>query len=92
VPPRVTFDAPRSSDSEALFGWINNIETVRLNAPFPPIDKAGHEAWFNGFAAARGVSSARSSCCTSIRCIVRPSYRSASASRAIALFGASNAR
>jgi RimJ/RimL family protein N-acetyltransferase len=44
--PRVILDAPRSRDSEALFGWINDSETVRLNGPYRPIDEASHEAWF----------------------------------------------
>lgn len=29
-----------------LFGWINDIETVRFNAPFRPVNEASHEAWF----------------------------------------------
>src|SRR5918996_923671 len=42
----VILDAPRWSDSEALFRWINDIDTVRFNAPFRPISEASHEAWF----------------------------------------------
>jgi RimJ/RimL family protein N-acetyltransferase len=44
--PRIVLDAPRASDSDALFGWINDSETVRLNGPYRPIDEASHEAWF----------------------------------------------
>ena len=42
----VTLDAPRQSDSEALFRWINDIDTVRFNAAYRPVDEASHQRWF----------------------------------------------
>lgn len=33
-------------DSERLFKWINDPETVRFNAPFTPVHESGHAAWF----------------------------------------------
>ncbi|MBR1156120.1 GNAT family N-acetyltransferase [Bradyrhizobium sp. JYMT SZCCT0428] len=36
----------RHEDSETLFGWINDPETVRFNAPFIPVHAPNHSAWF----------------------------------------------
>lgn len=44
----IRLDAPRPSDSAALFEWINNAETVRFNAPYRPVALGSHEAWFAG--------------------------------------------
>ena len=34
-------------DSDALFGWINDRELVVLSAPFAPVERAAHDAWFD---------------------------------------------
>jgi diamine N-acetyltransferase len=44
---RVELAPLRPSDSPALFGWINNRELVTLSAPFHPVSKAEHDAWFD---------------------------------------------
>jgi len=36
----------RPEDSNILYGWIDDAETVRFNAPYKPVDRAGHDAWF----------------------------------------------
>jgi RimJ/RimL family protein N-acetyltransferase len=36
----------RAADSELLFEWINDRELVVLNAPFRPVSRAEHDAWF----------------------------------------------
>lgn len=33
-------------DSDALFRWINDRETVVFNAPFAPVARADHDRWF----------------------------------------------
>ncbi len=38
----------RDSDSEALFGWINDRELVEQSAAFRPVPRAEHDAWFAG--------------------------------------------
>lgn len=35
----------RYEDSEALFTWINDPDTVRFNAPYAPVHEPGHTAW-----------------------------------------------
>jgi RimJ/RimL family protein N-acetyltransferase len=42
---RVSLSSIRPEDSEILFRWINDPETVRLNAPYKPVHWASHEAW-----------------------------------------------
>jgi RimJ/RimL family protein N-acetyltransferase len=36
----------RPEDSARLFEWINDRDLVSLNAPFEPVDEAGHRRWF----------------------------------------------
>ncbi|WP_167784714.1 GNAT family N-acetyltransferase [Ramlibacter rhizophilus] len=36
----------RDEDSDTLFRWINDRETVVFNAPFHPVTRADHERWF----------------------------------------------
>lgn len=36
----------RSADSDLLFDWINDHELVVLSAPFRPVSRAEHDAWF----------------------------------------------
>ncbi len=36
----------RPNDSPVLFEWINDRELVILNAPFRPVSREAHEAWF----------------------------------------------
>ncbi|CAN0618912.1 GNAT family N-acetyltransferase [Burkholderia multivorans] len=38
----------RPDDKDALFRWINDSETVRLNAPYHPVDWKSHVAWYDG--------------------------------------------
>jgi RimJ/RimL family protein N-acetyltransferase len=33
-------------DSDILYGWINDAEAVRFNAPFAPITRSQHDEWF----------------------------------------------
>lgn len=37
----------RAADSELLFAWINDRDLVVLNAPFRPVSRAEHDAWFD---------------------------------------------
>lgn len=37
----------RPADSDVLFEWINDRELVTLSAPFRPISRAEHDAWFD---------------------------------------------
>jgi RimJ/RimL family protein N-acetyltransferase len=34
-------------DSDALFAWINDRDLVVLSAPFAPVERAAHDAWFD---------------------------------------------
>src|ERR1700761_163650 len=36
----------RPEDSDVLYGWINDPETVRHNAPFAPVTRLQHNEWF----------------------------------------------
>lgn len=36
----------REEDSDVLYEWINDRELVALNAPFHPVSRAEHDAWF----------------------------------------------
>jgi RimJ/RimL family protein N-acetyltransferase len=36
----------RDDDSDALFRWINDRETVELSAVFRPVARDAHDAWF----------------------------------------------
>jgi RimJ/RimL family protein N-acetyltransferase len=36
----------RDEDSDTLFRWINDRETVELSAVFRPVPRAEHDAWF----------------------------------------------
>src|SRR5688572_11843911 len=42
---RVRLSSIRPEDSETLFRWINDPETVRFNAAYKPVHWAGHEEW-----------------------------------------------
>jgi RimJ/RimL family protein N-acetyltransferase len=37
----------RRTDSETLFAWINDPDSVRFNAPYSPVHETGHLAWFD---------------------------------------------
>jgi RimJ/RimL family protein N-acetyltransferase len=41
----VTLSSIRSEDSETMFRWINDPETVRFNAPFKPVHWENHQDW-----------------------------------------------
>jgi RimJ/RimL family protein N-acetyltransferase len=38
----------RRDDTETLYRWINDAETVRFNAPWRPVPWANHSGWFDG--------------------------------------------
>src|SRR4051812_6870578 len=38
-------------DSDRLFSWINDRDLVVRSAPFRPVTRAEHEAWFTGIRA-----------------------------------------
>lgn len=44
--PAPVLTPPRPEDSDVLFGWINDPDLVRFNAPFRPVPRAEHDAWF----------------------------------------------
>ncbi len=44
---RVCLTEVRPQDSETLFRWINDPDTVRFNAPYAPVPWANHVAWFD---------------------------------------------
>jgi RimJ/RimL family protein N-acetyltransferase len=46
VPERVRLTALRDEDSDRLFAWINDRELVVSSAPFHPVARAEHDAWF----------------------------------------------
>jgi RimJ/RimL family protein N-acetyltransferase len=46
VPERVRLTALRDEDSDRLFAWINDRELVVRSAPFRPVERADHDAWF----------------------------------------------
>jgi UDP-4-amino-4,6-dideoxy-N-acetyl-beta-L-altrosamine N-acetyltransferase len=48
---RVRLSSIRPEDSETLFRWINDPETVRFNAAYKPVHWAGHEEWCRSLAA-----------------------------------------
>jgi RimJ/RimL family protein N-acetyltransferase len=41
----VTLSSIQPEDSETMFRWINDPETVRFNAPFRPVHWASHHEW-----------------------------------------------
>lgn len=45
---KVRLTEVRPTDSETLFGWINDAETVRFNAPYAPVTFNSHSGWFEG--------------------------------------------
>jgi UDP-4-amino-4,6-dideoxy-N-acetyl-beta-L-altrosamine N-acetyltransferase len=49
---RVCLSSIRPEDSEVLFRWINDPETVRFNAPYKPVHWASHEDWVRSLGAA----------------------------------------
>lgn len=44
---RIGLTELRFDDSETLFAWINDPETVRFNAPYTPIHEPSHAAWLD---------------------------------------------
>ena len=44
---RVRLEPLRDEDSDRLFAWINDRELVVLSAPFRPVERAAHDAWFD---------------------------------------------
>ena len=45
---RICLTEVRGEDSETMYRWINDAETVRFNAPYLPVSWANHSAWFDG--------------------------------------------
>ncbi len=50
---RVRLTPLRDEDSDRLFAWINDRELVVSSAPFRPVARADHDAWFAAIRAAR---------------------------------------
>lgn len=48
---RVTLTELRWQDSEILFGWINDADVMRFNAPYGPVHQPRHEEWFRALTA-----------------------------------------
>jgi RimJ/RimL family protein N-acetyltransferase len=46
VAEQVRLTALRDEDSDRLFAWINDRELVVRSAPFHPVARADHDAWF----------------------------------------------
>jgi RimJ/RimL family protein N-acetyltransferase len=46
VPERVRLAPLRDEDSDRLFAWINDRELVVRSAPFRPVERSDHDAWF----------------------------------------------
>jgi RimJ/RimL family protein N-acetyltransferase len=46
VPERGRLAPLRDEDSDRLFAWINNRALVVTSAPFRPVARADHDAWF----------------------------------------------
>jgi RimJ/RimL family protein N-acetyltransferase len=42
----VTLSPLQDEDSDLLFGWINDRDLVVLSAPFRPVPRSEHDAWF----------------------------------------------
>lgn len=51
----VRLRALEPGDSDALFRWINDRETVVFNAPFEPVLREDHDRWFDAVRASRSV-------------------------------------
>ncbi|MHB8693428.1 MAG: GNAT family N-acetyltransferase [Solirubrobacteraceae bacterium] len=45
---RVELAPLRNEDSPFFFDWINDRELVTLSAPFQPVSREAHDAWFAG--------------------------------------------
>lgn len=43
---KIALTGIRHEDSNVMYGWINDPETVRFNAPYFPIDRQSHDTWF----------------------------------------------
>lgn len=51
---RVCLSSIRPEDSEILFRWVNDPETVRFNAPYRPVHWASYEEWVRAIRASPG--------------------------------------
>jgi RimJ/RimL family protein N-acetyltransferase len=45
----------RPTDSDAMFGWVNDRATMVFSAPYRPTSRASHNAWFDGLGKNPGV-------------------------------------
>jgi RimJ/RimL family protein N-acetyltransferase len=45
--PRVRLAPLADRDSDTLFRWINDRDLVLLSAPFAPVERPDHDAWFD---------------------------------------------
>jgi RimJ/RimL family protein N-acetyltransferase len=43
---KIALTSLRQEDSETLFLWINDPDTVRFNSAYSPIHETGHKSWF----------------------------------------------
>lgn len=83
-PDRILLRPLEPGDSDALFRWINDRETVVFNAPFAPVARADHDRWFEAvrqdprvriFAIAEAASGALVGSCQLLN--ISPQHRSA---------------
>jgi len=51
---RVSLSAIGMEDSETLFRWINDPETVHFNVPYKPVHWANHEEWVRSLGKTQG--------------------------------------
>jgi RimJ/RimL family protein N-acetyltransferase len=51
----VALSALQGEDSDLLFGWINDRDLVVRSAPFQPVARAEHDAWFEQIRRRRDV-------------------------------------
>jgi RimJ/RimL family protein N-acetyltransferase len=52
---KVALEPLRDSDSDRLFGWINDRELVLLSSDFAPVSRDDHDAWFERIRLAEDV-------------------------------------
>lgn len=52
---QVALEPLRAEDSPRLFEWINDRKLVLLSAPFEPVSRADHDAWFERIRRAEDV-------------------------------------
>lgn len=51
--PHIELTEVRREDSETMYRWINEAETVRFNAPYRPVTWGEHASWFDNLGSDR---------------------------------------